>query len=109
MSKKNQNEEEVKSMEQEEKVEEAAEEKTATKEGAEGKTMVYCGPSIRGVARQYTVFSEEIPETLAEFINEHPAVKALLVTIEKFPQTRKNLETKGTAEAILYKKIKSEL
>ena len=33
----------------------------------------------------------------------------LVVDVERFAETRKRLETAGTAEAILYGKIKSEL
>ena len=64
---------------------------------------VYCGPSVRGVARQYT------PAALDEFVKQHPAAKNLLVPVERFAQTRKALETAGTAESILYNKIKNEL
>lgn len=70
--------------------------------------LVYCGPSVRGVARQYTTYINGIPEALQEFMEAHPAAKALLVPPERFAQTRKRLETPGTAEAILYQKIKQE-
>lgn len=71
---------------------------------------VYCGPSVRGVARQYTVYaSGNTPATLDEFVKQHPAAKNLLVPVERFAQTRKALETAGTAESILYNKIKNEL
>ena len=68
---------------------------------------VYCG---RGVARQYTVYaSGNTPAALDEFVKQHPAAKNLLVPVERFAQTRKALETAGTAESILYNKIKNEL
>lgn len=70
--------------------------------------LVYCGPSVRGVARQYTTYINGIPEALQEFMEAHPAAKALLVPPKRFAQTRKRLETPGTAEAILYQKIKQE-
>ena len=73
------------------------------------KPCVYCGPSVRGVARQYTVYAGEIPDALADFIKAHPAAKGLLVSVERFAQVRSNLGKSGTAEAILYQKIKSEL
>lgn len=73
------------------------------------RTSVYCGPSVRGVARQYTVYAGTIPEALTEFIRLHPAAKGLLVSVERFAQVRSNLGRSGTAEAILYQKIKSEL
>ena len=72
-------------------------------------TQVYCGPTVRGVAKQYTVFHGGIPEALEDFSERHPEVKALLVPVEQFAETRRKMETAGTAEAILYHKIKSEL
>ena len=72
------------------KQEQAAEAATApeitgeTEVKTEHKTpCVYCGPSVRGVARQYTVYAS----------GNTPAA----------------LETAGTAESILYNKIKNEL
>lgn len=76
---------------------------------AKGGPRVYCGPTVRGVVKQYTVFAGDIPAALNDFIAQHPAAKALLVPMERFAQTRKRMETAGTAEAILYHKIKSEL
>lgn len=70
---------------------------------------VYCGPSVRGVARQYTTYQGGIPGPLKEFIKEHPAARGLIVSTEKFAGVRKRLETHGTAEAIIYKKVKDEL
>lgn len=73
-------------------------------------TMVYCGPSIRNVARQYTVYSDgEMPEGLRGFLKKHPEAKGLVVPVERFAQCRRQLEKKGTAEAVLYAKIKSKL
>lgn len=78
-------------------------------EQAETGTLVYCGPSVRNVARQYTVYAGKIPEELCEFIGKHPAAGGLLVPVEKFAETRRRLETKGTAEAVLYNKVKTEM
>lgn len=71
--------------------------------------QVYCGPTVRGVVKQYTVYCDGIPAALEAFIEAHPAARALLVSVERFAETRKRMETAGTAEAILYQKIKSEL
>ena len=73
------------------------------------KKMVYVGPSVRGVARQYTVFNGDIPVMLDEFMAEHPTARALLIPADRLAEARRNLETAGTAEALLYNKIKSEL
>lgn len=70
---------------------------------------VYCGPSVRGVARQYTVYNGGIPDVLKEFIKSHRAAKGLLVSVDKFAQMRKNLETPGTGEFILFRKVRGEI
>lgn len=77
--------------------------------GSKTGPQVYCGPTVRGVVKQYTVYCDGIPAALEAFIKAHPAARALLVSVERFAETRKKMETAGTAEAILYQKIKSEL
>ncbi len=70
---------------------------------------VYCGPSVKGVAKQYTVYAGgNVPAPLRDFVRKHPAAKGLIVTIGRFAKMRERLETPGTAEALLFKKIKSE-
>ena len=83
--------------------------KTAAEEDVFPSPCVYCGPSVRGVARQYTTFVGGVPETLRSFIKAHPAARGLMVGVGRFARVRENLNRPGTAEAILYKKIKSEL
>lgn len=70
---------------------------------------VYCGPSVRSVARQYTTYQGGIPNELKEFIKAHPAVRRLIVSTGQFASVRKRMETPGTAEAAIYKKVKAEL
>ena len=70
---------------------------------------VYCGPSVKGVARQYTTYQGGIPDALREFINAHPDALGLIVHTGKFQAMRKRLETYGTKEAKLYQKVKAEL
>jgi len=75
----------------------------------EAGACVYCGPSGRNVVRQYTVYTGAIPESVKAFLEAYPTAKALLVPLDRFAETRKKLETKGSAEAVLYNKVKSEL
>ena len=70
---------------------------------------VYCGPSVRGVARQFTVYTGGIPDALKEFIKEHRAAKWLLVSVERFAQVRTRLETPGTGEFILFRKVRDQI
>lgn len=93
----------------EKEAETAQVEKTETRKPRARGSQVYCGPTVRGVAKQYTVYAGGIPAELEEFIQRHPEAAALVVPVEKFAQTRKRLETAGTAEAMVYRKIKSAL
>lgn len=71
---------------------------------------VYCGPTVRGVARQYTTYQGGIiPGALRDFIREHPEARRLIVSTAQFPNLRKRLDTPGTAEATLYKRVKGRL
>ena len=70
---------------------------------------VYCGPTVRGVARQYTTYQGGIPDTLRNFIKEHPEVRQLIVHTSQFPAMRKRLDTPGTAEAKLYRRVKEQI
>lgn len=82
--------------------------KTAKAAQATG-TVVYCGPSVKHLVRQYAVYSSGLPAPVAEFVEAHKAAKALTVPLERFAATRCALETPGTAEAILYAQLKKEL
>ena len=70
---------------------------------------VYCGPTVRGVARQYTTYQGGITDTLRDFITEHPEARKLIVSTAQFPAYRRRLDTPGTAEAKLYKWVKEQL
>ena len=70
---------------------------------------VYCGPTVRGVARQYTTFQGGIPDALRDFIREHPEARGLIVSTAWFPAMRRRLDTTGTAEAKLYKRVKEQI
>lgn len=70
---------------------------------------VYCGPSVRGVAQQYTVYNGGVPDVMKQFVSEHPAAKGLLVSVNRFVKVRTKLETRGTAESILFNKLREEL
>lgn len=70
---------------------------------------VYCGPTVRGVARQYTIYQGGIHDTLRDFIKEHPEARQLIVSTAQFPAMRKRLDTPGTEAAKLYKRVKEQL
>ena len=90
-----------------------AEAKTAAK-GAENKKCswpspcMWCGPSVKGVAAQYTVFTE-MPKQLEALVEQIPAARGLVVALDKFPQVRRALEWVGSKESKWYTKVKCAL
>ena len=92
-------------MSDEKKTTAAAKKAAAVQEEA----VVYCGPTIKGLAPQYTVFVDGIPEKLAEIAEEHPVVKALIVPREKLAEMRVKVEQNGTRENLLYQNAVSVL
>ena len=60
---------------------ETAAETAATEREKTSVTQVYCGPTVRGVAKQYTVFCGGIPEALEAVIAIHPEAGALVVDV----------------------------
>lgn len=81
----------------------------AEQTAAAPETMVYCGPTIRGIAPQYTVFTAGLPAKLKEKMEEVPIVKALIFPLDKFAEMRAKVEQDGTRENILYKKAENLL
>lgn len=71
--------------------------------------IVYCGPSVRGIAKQYTVYHGRLPAQLVTFLTKHPAAQCLCVPLSEFAATRAGLNTKGSPQATLYKTILNEL
>jgi hypothetical protein len=67
--------------------------------------LIYCGPTIKGVAKQYTVFSEGLPSAVKMLIKKCPMVNALIVPVDDFAAIKKALGTKDSAESFIYKQI----
>lgn len=66
--------------------------------------VAYCGPTIKGIAPQYTVFVDGLPDKLKEKVEQVPLLKALIVPLDKLAEMRVKIEQDGTRENILYKK-----
>ena len=69
---------------------------------------VYCGPTIRNVAKQYSVFINGVPEELKNIMDIYPYLKNLMVSVDDFPATRVAVETNGTPENIIFNKFLKE-
>lgn len=67
-------------------------------------TVTYCGPTVKGIAPQYTVFVDGLPEKLKEKVEQVPLLNALIVPLDKLAETRVKIDQEGTRENILYNK-----
>ncbi len=67
--------------------------------------LVYCGPTIKGVATQYAHFNNGLPNKLSEYSQQNKEVKRLIVPVEKLVETKKNIQIKGTIENLTFIKI----
>lgn len=77
-----------------------------TKKAAEAAgTVVYCGPSIKGVARQYTAYNNGIPEGLKQAAEKNKILAALIVPMEDLPEAMRQLRQRSGRIYTLYKAV----
>ena len=77
-----------------------------TKKAAEAAgTVAYCGPSIKGVARQYTAYNNGIPEGLKQAAEKNKILAALIVPLEDLPEAMRQLRQKSGRIYTLYKAV----
>lgn len=67
--------------------------------------VVYCGPTIKGIAQQYSYFNNGIPKRLKEYAESHKEVERLIVPIENLIETKKNIAIQGTVENVSFMAI----
>ena len=67
--------------------------------------VVYCGPTVRGVAKQFQVFQNGTPLYLRTLGERIPEVRALTVTLDKFAATRQALQNGDSIQSLLYARI----
>lgn len=68
-------------------------------------SVMYLGPTIRGVVRSGAVFSDGIPERLERLAGKKAFVKSLIVPLSRVVEAKKAINDEGTAEAVSYDKI----
>ena len=66
--------------------------------------VVYCGPTVPGVAVQYTVYTNGTPAALAEAIKEKPILGGLVVPLDKLPEVRRQFHAGAGRYYTLYRK-----
>ncbi|MBQ9090937.1 MAG: hypothetical protein IJY52_01540 [Anaerotignum sp.] len=76
---------------------------------AEKKTLVYCGPDIPRVVKQYSVFTDGLPDRLTQIADEIPSIRALIVPVKDVAATRIELQTQGSAKHNIFMKAKKEI
>lgn len=63
--------------------------------------MVYCGPTLPGVAKQYTVYTGGIPAALKEAAKKMPPLSGLIVPLDELPEVMRSLrEGSGSIYAL---------
>lgn len=78
-----------------------------TKKAAEAaETVVYCGPSIKGVARQYTAYHNGLPEGLKEAAEKNKILAALIVPLEDLPEAMRQLRQRSGRIYTLYQAVR---
>ncbi len=77
-----------------------------TKKAAEAAgTVVYCGPPIKSVARQFTAYNNGIPEGLKQAAEKNKILAALIVPLEDLPEAMRQLRQKSGRIHTLYKAV----
>lgn len=81
--------------------------RTSKAAGAAG-TVVYCGPSIKGVARQFTAYNNGIPEGLKAATEKNKVMAAMIVPLEELPEAMRQLRQKSGRIYTLYKAVQGK-
>ena len=80
--------------------------KRTTRKAAEPPgTVVYCGPPIKGVAKQFTAYNNGIPEGLKAATEKNKVLTALIVPLEDLPEAMRQLRQESGRIHTLYKAV----
>lgn len=71
--------------------------------------MVYCGPDIPFVAKQFDSYSNGLPERLIQAMEEIPAIASLVVPVERLAWARAELMKQGSALQNIFTKTEEEI
>ena len=55
--------------------------------------LIYAGPTITNVVKQYTIYTNGLPKILEEKIEEVPAIKKLIVPVNRLREVRDKKKT----------------
>lgn len=71
----------------------------------EQKTVVYIGPTIQGVVRKNTIYTNGLPKALVEIQKTMPIVNNLVIDINELNEARKKLNNPSSALSAIYNKV----
>lgn len=73
--------------------------------------LVYCGPSVKNVVKQFTVYSgaDAVPAAVNEFLTKVPAAKGLMVPLDRFGKTRADLENPKSGAGLIFASVKAAI
>lgn len=87
-------------------VQQKAKKKEGQRKGdGQGGTVMYLGPSIKGVAATGTVYNNGLPKGLEEEVGKQPLLKELIIPLGGIAEAQKALKEKGSTISIIYGKI----
>lgn len=71
-------------------------------------TVVYIGPSLRGVADRNTIYNNGLPKELTGEIEKKPSLANLLVPLPQLAEAMKQINTRQGAYYAFYQKALQE-
>lgn len=71
--------------------------------------VVYCGPTIVGVTKKYTVYASGLPPALQEKVNECKELEQLVVAVEELPTAMRQLKDKNSRMYRLYQSAERKI
>lgn len=74
-----------------------------------GGTVVYCGPPIRGLIRQYTAFTSGLPAQVKDAAGKNAAFAALIVPLEQLPEAMRQIQQKSGRFYTLYQRVQGNI
>jgi len=77
--------------------------KKKKKPDAPSASVVYCGPTIPGVAKQYTIYSNGVAPALSAAAETHPVLRGLIVPLDKLPEALRQLRERSGSIYTLYR------
>ena len=69
--------------------------------------VVYCGPTIPGVAVQFTTYINGMPAALAEAVKKNKALGGLVVPLDQLPEVQRQFSDGTGRYCTLYKAVQA--